>query len=216
MRINHVESLNQRIFFFTKWFVFLMAAIFILFACSNNSDHGNSNTAPSAPHPAEGQVIFTEIMYNPKAVDDSIGEWVELFNLTDKELGLKGCTFSDSKHDSVIEPDIVIKPNGYLLFGIGDASLHPAESKPDWTWGTFNLGNSHDTAKLTCNDVVIDEVDYDENNMTNYEVVSGASLSLCAGFENAQANDDMANWRFSTTQLPSGDFGTPRQPNDPC
>lgn len=188
-----------------------------LCSCSqDNSDSSeNDDDAQNANHPASGELIFTEIMYDATAVDESYGEWVEILNLTNKEFNLRGCIFADNAHESTIDVDITIEPNGYLIFGIGQTlENHPGDVELDWVWGTFNLGNAGDSVILKCGDV-IDRVDYSEDEMS-YEPVKGASLSLCPGFEDAEQNDDINNWHFSTTEMSDGDFGTPRAPNDAC
>jgi len=195
-----------------KWLGFLIIASVMALSCGPEESDSHSK---NVNHPAEGEIIFTEIMYDPTAVDDNYGEWVELLNLTDKGLNLKGCIFSDNNHDSKIEDSLSIESNGYLIFGIDRSTAHPSIVEPDWTWGTFNLDNKEDAVILVCGDTIIDQVVYLEDDMS-YEPVKGASLSLCPGFEDAEQNDDLANWHFSTTEMSDGDKGTPQEPNDPC
>ncbi len=196
-------------------FVAVLLSVFVCSSCDSSGSSGNSHDGGSdVNHPAIGDVIFTEVMYDALALDDANGEWVELLNLTDKRLDLKGCFFADNRHQTEIDEDISIEPNGYLIFGI-DGSRDHGNVTPDWTWGTYNLGNGGDSVILICDGEVIDEFTYAEDQM-GYEPVKGASLALCPGFEDASANDDLDNWRFSTTEMPDGDRGTPREQNDPC
>ncbi|MDP8254835.1 MAG: lamin tail domain-containing protein [Candidatus Alcyoniella australis] len=186
-------------------------------ACdSGDDDDDDDDDVDNPAQPAAGEALFTEIMYDPLALEDIVGEWVELLNTTQTAFNLRGCVFSDEneEHLSTIETDLALPANGYLILGIGlDDNQSPAQ--PDWTWGEYNLGNSGDTVSLTCSGEVIDQVVYDEAAM-DYDPVKGASLALCPGSEDTTANDDMAAWRFSTSAMSDGDLGTPREANDPC
>ena len=51
------------------------------------------------PQPGAGELIISEIMYNPSAVDDNDGEWFELFNPTTETVSLVGLTLSDAVLD---------------------------------------------------------------------------------------------------------------------
>lgn len=167
-------------------------------------------------HPEKGQMVFTEVMYDPLAVDDDLGEWVEILNLTDVEFDLTGCFFGDDDHQTEILESVMVPANGYVIFAIGETpGQDVGGSAPDWTWGTYNLGNGGDAISLFCDEEEIDGFAYDELEMP-FEPIKGASLALCPGKEGTIKNDDIANWKFSVTAMANGDFGTPRNVNDPC
>lgn len=67
-----------------KTLLFLLLLAFLLFSC-NDDDDCNCTDPPGSATPGVGQVIITEIMYNPAAVPDSDGEWFELFNMSTTE-----------------------------------------------------------------------------------------------------------------------------------
>lgn len=201
-----------------KLLALLVIATIAVCSCSQggSDSSGDDDDDQNANHPAAGELIFTEIMYDPTAVDDAYGEWVEILNMTDEEFNLKGCIFSDNAHETTINVDMTIEANGYLIFGIGQTlEDHAGDVELDWVWGTYNMGNREDSAILICDGNLIDRADYLEDDMS-YEPVKGSSLSLCPGFEDAEQNDDINNWHFSTTPMPDGDNATPREPNDEC
>ncbi len=191
----------------------------------DNSVDGDTNTdgdgelppAYDENRPLFGELIFTELMYDSLAVSDDDGEWVELLNIGQRTVTLTGCTFEDSKsdHRTLITGSLDVAAGDYLIFGIVRSIELTDDVDPDWEWGTYNLSNSSDGVVLMCNDQLVDQVFYDEETMA-VTPVKGASLSLCAGKEDPNDNDDMANWFYSTTAMTNGDFGTPRAVNESC
>ena len=45
---------------------------------------------------APGDLVINEIMPNPSAVWDSLGEWIEIYNATDAVINLNGLTLADN------------------------------------------------------------------------------------------------------------------------
>ncbi len=65
-----------------------------------------------------GAVIFTEFMPDPSAVADSVGEWVEVTNLTSTAINLSGFTLDDLGRNSATIPDgTIIDAGGRLVIG---------------------------------------------------------------------------------------------------
>jgi|GEM_PF-1382950 len=65
-----------------------------------------------------GDLIFTEFLPNPSSVVDSLGEWVELTNLTSDDIDLSGYVLSDLGRNSATIPDGTIIPaDGILVIG---------------------------------------------------------------------------------------------------
>ena len=80
----------------------------------SGGDDGGSTTADVTA----GSVIFTEFMADPTAVVDSLGEWVELANLTTDDIDLSGFVLSDLGRNSALIPEGTIIPaGGYLVVG---------------------------------------------------------------------------------------------------
>ncbi|RJO74552.1 MAG: lamin tail domain-containing protein [Myxococcales bacterium] len=178
---------------------------------------GEPSDGDAEKMPRPGEVIFTEIMYDADALDDDVGEWLEVLNVGERDLDLRNCIFSDDNpsHKAVIDQSLPVAPGGRLVFGIRRPIEIPGDVELDWMWEGFNLGNNGDMTILTCADKLVDEVVFDVATMP-YDAVKGASLSLCPGFESATDNDSLAHWRFSVSQMTIGDFGTPGAANDPC
>ncbi|MBO87045.1 MAG: hypothetical protein CL927_16985, partial [Deltaproteobacteria bacterium] len=65
-----------------------------------------------------GDVIFTEFLSDPAAVADSVGEWVELTNLTTNDIDLAGFTLTDLGRNSAALPGGTVLPAlGRLVVG---------------------------------------------------------------------------------------------------
>jgi len=71
---------------------------------------------------AQGLAI-TEIMQNPSAVNDSDGEWFEIFNSGDIELDLNGWIIKDADTDNhTISSSLIINSGEYKVLGINSNS----------------------------------------------------------------------------------------------
>ncbi|MCK6516304.1 lamin tail domain-containing protein [Myxococcota bacterium] len=74
----------------------------------DSGDTGADDTGPSETSegvaPAVGEVIITELMVDPVAVADELGEWVELTNVSDHTLDLGGCTITDDGRNGAMIP----------------------------------------------------------------------------------------------------------------
>lgn len=68
--------------------------------------------------PSVGDIIITEIMLDPLAVEDQFGEWVELRNLTDDTLDISGFQLRDEgKNRFVIPANTTVGPQEYFVIG---------------------------------------------------------------------------------------------------
>ena len=168
------------------------------------------------PLPVAGEVIVTEIMQNPFALMDVDGEWFEIHNPTlGTSFQLGGCSFEGATDVGfTIDVDMVIGPGEYLVFST-DAMVDQG-FVPDYQWidADYNLTNTSDLVRLSCNAVVVDEVAWDDG--ATFPDPNGQSMSLDPGSYDAVDNDDGANWCEATTPYPTGDFGTPGADNPVC
>ena len=172
-----------------------------------------------AAQPEEGEVIVTEVMYDPHAdLEEPAAEWVELTNLTDERRSLHGCALGD--RDGLAEiVGVVIEPFGRALFA---GSADPAANgslDPDGTFG-FSLTNSGDLVRLLCGEVVVDTVEYDDGGA--FPDARQASISLDPAAFDAADNDLGSHWCLAQDQYygegEAGNvhLGTPGGENLPC
>ena len=77
-----------------------------------------SDEPTDAVVPGVGDIIFTEIMLDTKGIVDSVGEWIELTNLTDERLDLTGFAIQDDGRNFFQIPDgTMVEPNDRLIVG---------------------------------------------------------------------------------------------------
>ena len=171
--------------------------------------------------PNVGDIIITEIMQNPDAVGDGVGEYFEIYNTTANPIDIDGWEIADNTADSHIISNggpLNVPANGYLVLGINDDDLTNGGVIVDYAYTGINLSNSDDEIILNCDPtgstVEVDRVDYDGG--PNFPDPTGASMNLDPGNFNSSDNDNGANWCESTSMLSGGDLGTPGAMNDVC
>jgi hypothetical protein len=170
---------------------------------------------PPGRAPQAGEVVITEIMYDPEGeILEEAGEWVEIFNVTQEPLLLNGCVFRDNDpaHMASLE-GLVLPPLGYLVLG---RSLDMAANGGVQVDAVFDFGlnNGGDGAEILCGDTLIDEVAYDGA----FPAAGATSINL-----DPQAyeldNTDGANWCLASEVYYDGQtphYGTPGAANTSC
>lgn len=188
--------------------------------CSAYDRSGCQGLTPQTPSLA-GDLVITELMKNPAPpIDDSMGEYFELYNPSDSvTYNLKGCiigSLNDTGH--IISEDVLIEPREYLALA---ASSSPG-FVPGYVYNRNNVqfGNgTSDSVNLNCVTsaglTLIDEVAYG----SGWPDPNGASLSLSPDAISHTANDVGANWCAAPTTtllLSPENLGTPGALNDAC
>ena len=147
-------------------------------------------------------VTINEIMNNPSSVQDSEGEWFELFYNGDFAIDLNGWTIKDNGSDShVISSSLIINPGEYLVLS--------NNNNYDYQYDGITLGNGGDEIILIDpNGTTSDSVAYDGG--PEFPDLSGASMALV---DYNSDNSIGSSWQASTTVFGDGDLGTPGLPN---
>lgn len=184
---------------------------------------GEANAACPPPYTgatvadlAPGDLVINEVMQSPLAVEDDLGEWIEVVNRSGAEVDLQGLSIATSDGDEAVIGTALVVPDGaYVVFA---AFADPAVNgglAVDAAWGwDLGLRGSGMTLELRYGTVRLDAITYD-NGLT-FPDPEGASMSLAPGALDAAANDDGANWCEAVSTYGDGDRGTPGAPNDPC
>jgi len=112
------------------------------------------------PSPSkEGDLIITEMMIDPEAVTDAVGEWFEIHNPNSYALELENVRFSDDGTDLFrISESRIIPAGGYMVLGAnGDFNINGGV-KVVWVFGTqMVLANTNDEINMISpDDVLID------------------------------------------------------------
>lgn len=166
------------------------------------------------PLPIAGELVISEIMQNPTAVDDAQGEYFELHNPSLMgSFQLRSCVVEGGGNGEsfTIDTDLVVDAGDYVTLATG---ANPG-FVPDFAWpGAFALVNGSDTVRVVCDGVTVDEVTYDDG--ATFPDPAGASMQLDPGSLDDVANDDGSNWCASATPFGPGDLGTPGAANTAC
>ena len=97
-------------------------------------------TAPSGPPP---RIRLSEIMVDPAAVGDAIGEFVELANADTAAVNLRGWRLVDGGGRShTIASDLSIAPGAYLVLTRGDAAALAGYAPSHYQYTSLQLGNT--------------------------------------------------------------------------
>jgi hypothetical protein len=168
--------------------------------------------------PRHGDLIITEIMIDPQEVDDSDGEYVELYNASAEPIALDGFVLHDGAADSHTISSggtAVVAPGALFVLGVESNPAYNGGAAVDYEYAGFDLDQGADAVILEYLGVEVDSVAYDWG--WSFPSPSGASMILDPLLIDAVDNDDGASWCGSTTPLfAGGDFGTPGAVNDSC
>ncbi|MCB9553331.1 MAG: lamin tail domain-containing protein [Myxococcales bacterium] len=170
--------------------------------------------------PQVGDLAITEIMYDPSAVDDSVGEYIEVRNISNSPLELMGLRFRDNTNNAgvTINNSLVVPPGGYVVAARNiNPGINGGVAAVVALNNVLQLGNTNDIVRITYGtpEVDLDSVTYDER--VGWPIAIGASLQL--GAENDPRvvdNNNAAFWCLSTAPFGAGDRGTPGADNTRC
>ncbi|MDH7475587.1 MAG: lamin tail domain-containing protein [Anaerolineae bacterium] len=169
-------------------------------------------TPTPTPPPTLPNIVINEIMQNPAKVDDSVGEWFELYNAGDVAVDINGWTIRDDGSDSHVINNggpLVIPAYGFLVLARnGDPAVNGG-LLADYVYSNFVLGNNDDEiVLLNGSGQEVDRVNYDGG--PNFPDPTGASMAL---WDPSLDNNVGSNWTTSSQPYGLGDLGTPGQPN---
>ena len=173
--------------------------------------------APACAPIPPGALVITEIMQNPAAVADTVGEWIEIANTTTKTLDLQGLVLSKTsgtKHTVSNGGPLLVAPGGRIVLGASTDTDANGGAPVAYAWVGYSLGNGADDVILRSGEVVVDQVAWDDGK--TFPDPNGASMTLSPESLSATANDKGEAWCAATTPFGAGDLGTPGQANPPC
>ena len=161
-----------------------------------------------------GDLIISEIMYNPSAVSDAMGEWFEVYVQFSGTVNLGGLAICDNQGCTSIASSLEVQNGDYILIGNNADSTTNGGVTLSYDYGTgiAGLGNSGDIIELKYGSTVIDTVDYN----SGFPNLTGASMTLDPNNMDSVANDVYFHWCGATSSFGSGDLGTPGAANDSC
>ena len=108
-------------------------------------------TPTPTPGPAP-RIRLSEIMIDPQAVEDAIGEFVEVANLGAADVNLHGWRLVDGAgRTHIIGVDLWIQPNAYLVLTRGDAPA-AGYARMDYRYAALQFANTNGAIALYASD----------------------------------------------------------------
>ena len=161
--------------------------------------------------PAAGDLVITEFMPNPDAVDDGVGEWFEVY--VGRSIDLNGLQLGRVEGDweeQVSSLDCITVTSGtYLLFARSDL---PAENGGLPTVDRvfdFTIANTSGTLRLGYGGELLDAVVWTGSH-------TGASTALDPDLTDPALNDNQDHWCAGEAAYGNGDLGSPGAANPSC
>lgn len=183
------------------------------------ADSAKPNTPPSAPKPTQGEVLITEVMYDPTGTEPA-SEWIEVHNRTSGTRTLSGLTIVDGGNRThVIGAGITIAPGEYVVLARSTASASAANVPSSAIVYEYGAGLSTSSGIQLANGssggvwlrdgtTNIAQADYG-----GWFSQSGSSIQLRTLTYPASAQS--SNWCLSANAWTTGsDKGTPGAPSD--
>jgi cysteine-rich repeat protein len=165
---------------------------------------------------AAGDLVITELMQDSVVLPPDVGEWVEIQNVANDALDLRGCVLANAAGQVVsIERDVPLvlpEDQQFLLAGSGIYSQNGHIFGVDHVWDDFGLGNVTDTLTLTCNGVLIDTVQWGPG----WPIANNVAMQLSSDAADATDNDGVESWCAATSNYGSGHRGSPGTANALC
>lgn len=161
-----------------------------------------------------GDLVITEVMRNPSAVEDARGEWLEITSLRAQAVDLDGMWLVDDGSDAwQVRGTVLVPPGGFVVFGASDRHETNGGAPVDAEWFGIALANGADEVSLKGpDDVTFDRVRW----TTATAGESGHSMSLDPLAHDAVANDRDDAWCEPVERYGDGDHGTPGRRNGRC
>lgn len=183
----------------------------------------NCQTESTGNEPSPGDLVITEIMVDPSAVNDDKGEWFEVKNVSSKAFDLKGMVVQGASTSDkfTVTMNLTIGAGKTLVFAV---SSDPAvngnvSAQYQYSASAFPQSNSNvDVIDLQWKGVSIDKVQYQWGaTATGWPVKqTGATLQLSNSKTSANLNDTPANWCLASKAWSGADLGSPGTDNAEC
>jgi hypothetical protein len=179
------------------------------------TDHSNNHQSSAIGY---GELLITEIMYNPSALSDTDGEWFEIYNNSDRVVNLKNLVLGrDDSNRHIISDSIELSPAAYFVFKRTELAT---DATYYYTYGSaITLPNTgavlsiYNEGTETVPGELIFSVNYGGEFFPDFP---GASISLSSNMINAADAIIGTSWCTATSVYSTGDFGTPGLVNEIC
>ena len=165
-----------------------------------------------------GEILITEIMFDPSSLSDTQGEWFEIYNNSNRTINLQNLVFTrDEANKLTIKGSIELHTGQFYVLAKTDLAVAPS---PAYIYGSsITLPNAGAVLAIynedsgTARGALIFEVNYGN---PGFPAPAGASISLNPGKFNTTEAVLGSSWCTSVSTYATGDLGTPGLMNDTC
>ena len=184
---------------------------------SGSGDTGSTDTSDADTSAPLQPIVISEVMKDPCAVSDGVGEWFEITNISAEAYDLRGVVITDDGSDrhTIAGPDpILVEPGAtFLLAANADPAVNGGIT-PNYVYTGLLLANGDDAIILTAADgTLLDALRYTRTGFPN---TTCASLALADAAAGSDANDNGAGWCDGSTLYNLRDAGSPGAANPAC
>lgn len=168
-----------------------------------------ASSEESRPPAATNSLVISEVMANPRAVDDAHGEWIELHNRGRTALSLRGWMLRSARdRPRRITAAVTVPAGGYVVLARNGSPSRNGGVRAAYAYGPWlSLANGADWLSLAdTRGVTVDSVAW-------HRTAAGASWEL-GDDARPHADVDVPRWHLATSRFGAGDRGTPAAPND--
>ena len=158
-------------------------------------------------------IIINEIMQNPAAVSDEVGEWFEIFNNSNEIINLNGFIIRDEGSDShTINQEFNLDPFSFAVLGRNSNQEVNGGVSIAYEYTGIALANGADEILLIDPlGFTVDSIAYDGG--SSWPDPTGASMAL---IDINSENEQSENWvEYDSLTYGDGDYGTPGELNFP-
>jgi len=165
-----------------------------------------------------GDLVITEVMSDPSAVNNSDGEWFEIYNASGADVDLDGLVVSSTVSTATsftVSGALSLVDGGYVVLGNNADAATNGGVTVDYEYGSAfsNLVNSGDDLTLNNGSIDIDSVSWE---CGGFRSAPGAAMALDVTLLTAADNDSYDSWCDADADIGSGDLGTPGAANAAC
>jgi len=163
-----------------------------------------------------GEILITEIMYDPVSLTDANGEWFEIYNNTGRSINLQNLVINKDDDRHIINEAITLNSHSYFILARTDQAVNV----DNYVYGT-GISLTNTGAVLSLSNYGSDGTDGSIICLVNYgaegfPAAVGASLNLDPDRLNQTDAESGISWCVATSVYNTGDLGTPGMVNDNC
>ena len=161
-----------------------------------------------------GDLVVTEIMYDPNVCNDNNCEWIEIYNASGASVDLNGLRIQDAiAATGTVSVSLIVEPDGYVWLGRGPMANWGYTNPAQAYYGPDPAFNNDDDMVVILNDTeILDQT----HTYVDGGMPAGRSFQLDSASIDASANDTPANWCVSMVDFGDGDLGSPGAANEAC